>query len=646
MRDFLLLTSLFWLLAQPVLGAQLQAPSLAPGYGALDYQLPQIGSYRLPSLGQAADGEVLDTEGQPRRLYDVFGSGYALLAFIYSSCSDVNGCPLSNHVFYKIKSQMKQDDELAKRLRLVSLSFDPAVDTPQVMRLFANNFRYAGSAGDWQFVTTNGQESLLPLLSAFRQEVIPEDGASGYAHVLRVFLIDPERHIRNIYSASFLHHQLLLNDVRTLIAQERMPPQHLTEQVSSTPEERSLSSPGDDKRGYRLPGYRTNSRALELRQGEQADLIKNIESPPLGLPPVPVPADNPVTREKIALGRKLFFDRRLSLNDTFSCAMCHVPEQGFSSNELAMAVGIEGRSVRRNTPTVYNAAYAKLLFHDGREDRLEQQAWGPLLAANEMGNPSIGYLLNKIRGIADYDGLFEAAFAGQGLSMSTLGMALASYQRTLVSGDSPFDRWYYAKQSDALSPAAQRGFDLFTGKAGCTACHTIGDSFALFSDNGVHNTGIGYRESMGIRPPKEEITIAPGITIEVDREIIDRVGEKSPADVGRYEVTQNPFDRWKYKTPSLRNIALTAPYMHNGSLSTLEEVVEFYDSGGIENELRDPLVKPLGLSETEKRNLVSFLQALTGSNVEQIVADAFAAPVGDIKKGDPTWVHGTAVEVR
>ena len=640
-----ILFALFWLLSLPVMGAQTQAPSLAPGYADLDYQLPQVGSYRLPPLGQAADGEVLDTEGKPRRLHEVLGNGYALLAFIYSSCSDANGCPLSNHVFYKMKAQMKRDAELAKRLRLVSLSFDPAVDTPQVMKLFANNFRYAGSAGAWQFITTSGQESLLPLLSAYRQEVLPEHGTSGYAHVLRVFLIDPEQRIRNIYNASFLHHQLVLNDVRTLMAQEQMPQESIAATTIPTPKNR-LSLPGDDKRGYRLSSYRTNSRALEMRQGEPADLVDNIEKPPLGLPPVPVPVANPVTAEKVALGRKLFYDRRLSLNDTFSCAMCHVPEQGFSSNELAMAVGIEGRSVRRNTPTIYNTAYATLLFHDGREDTLEQQAWGPLLAANEMGNPSIGYVLNKIRRISDYDGLFQAAFDNQGVSMSTLGMAVASYQRTLVSADSPFDRWYYAKQADALSPTAQRGFILFTGKARCSSCHTVGERSALLTDNGLHNTGVGYRESMGIRPPKELITIAPGVTIEVAREIIERVGEKPPTDIGRYEVTQNPFDRWKYKTPSLRNIALTAPYMHNGSISTLPEVVDFYNAGGIENELLDPLITPLGLSDREKDDLISFLQSLTGSNVDRLVADAFAAPVGDIKKGDPTWVHGTAVEVR
>jgi cytochrome c peroxidase len=254
--------------------------------------------------------------------------------------------------------------------------------------------------------------------------------------------------------------------------------------------------------------------------------------------------------------------------------------------------------------------------------------------------------LNKVRQIDDYRGLFEAAFNGKGVSMETLGMALASYQRTLVSANSPFDRWHYAGDIAAMTNSAKRGFELFTGKAGCVACHTVGQESALFMDDQLHNTGIGYQQSMGITQDKQRVTVAPGVTIDIDRTIIDQVGEKPATDVGRYEVTQNPHDRWKYKTPSLRNVALTAPYMHNGSLSTLYEVVEFYDQGGIPNKLLDPLIRPLGLTDQEKNDLVGFMQSLTGSNVDTLVADAFAAPVGDVGKGDPSWVHGSEVEVR
>jgi cytochrome c peroxidase len=230
--------------------------------------------------------------------------------------------------------------------------------------------------------------------------------------------------------------------------------------------------------------------------------------------------------------------------------------------------------------------------------------------------------------------------------MTTLGSALASYQRAIVSADSAFDRWYYANQPDALSAPAQRGFRLFNGRAGCSACHLVGRDSAVFMDNRLHNTGIGYRESMRILPDKQLVQVAPGVTLEVDRAIIERVGEPPPADVGLYEVTQNPSDRWKYKTPGLRNIALTAPYMHNGSLSSLRDVIEFYDGGGVANEELSPLIKPLNLDEQEKQDLVEFLQSLTGSNVDALVADAFAAPIGDVGKGDPSWVHGSDVEER
>ncbi|MES9994123.1 MAG: cytochrome c peroxidase [Candidatus Thiodiazotropha sp.] len=627
-----------------------QLSDSAPGYGKLGYPLPEIGSYALPPLGKAANGEVIDSGGNRRALHDIFSDSYVLLAFIYSTCSDVNGCPLSSHVFYKIKSAMKRDAELAERLKMVSLSFDPANDTPEVMQLYSNNFRYAGKAGEWQFITTASQQQLQPILQSYNQVIQREIDSQGnpqvgYSHVLRVFLIDPEKRIRNIYSVDFLHHELIINDLKTLLVQETEQGQ-LLKAAANIDETAQLSKPGDYKQGYEEESYVTRSLDLASRRGKAADLLAIVSNPPLGLPPVPVPADNPLTREKIELGRKLFYDRRLSLNDTFSCAMCHVPEQGFTSNELAMAVGIEGRSVRRNSPSVYNSAYAKLLFHDGREENLEQQVWGPLLARNEMANPSVGYVLQKIRDIDDYDGSFEAAFDGRGVSMETLGMAIASYQRTLVSGNSAFDRWYYGGDKQALSAEAQRGFDLFVGKAGCAACHRIGDKHALFSDDTLHNTGIGYRESMGILPEKQPVLVAPGVVLQVERSVIESVGEPPPTDVGRYEVTQNPADRWKYKTPSLRNVALTAPYMHNGSLGTLGEVVDFYDGGGVPNELLDPLIRPLGLSDEDKADLVAFLQSLTGGNVDTLVADAFAAPVGDVGKGDPSWVHGTEVEVR
>ncbi len=647
-------------LAIPGLAAE-TAP--APGYGELGYALPAVGSYQLPPLGLAGDGQVLDEQGRVRQLHALMKGGkYTLLSFIYSHCQDVNGCPLAGYVFYRLKALMQEQPGLAQDLRLLSLSFDPERDTPAVMHLYGENYRYAGPAGEWRFLTTASAAELEPLLTAYRQDIQRELSVNGeangdYAHILRVFLIDPQLQIRNIYSVSFLHADLILNDLQTLLQQKQPPadeparmlaqiaPEHPTgdtvgETETRTPEtETVLSRPGDGRTGYGQ-NYRSDSLALTGRQqqGRPADLLALARKPPLGLPALPAGVLASLNPDRIALGRKLFFDRRLSLNDTLSCAMCHVPEQGFTNNEIQTAVGLEGRSVRRNTPTLYNVAYLERLFHDGREFRLEEQIWSPLLAWNEMANPAIGQVLEKIRQLPDYAGYFEQAYQAP-LSMVLLGNALAAYQRTLLSADSPFDRWHYGGMADAMDPKAIEGFRLFTGKAACVTCHQVGKSAALFTDQQLHNTGIGYRESMGIRPPKQRVTLAPGVTVEVDRQLIDQVSAPAPRDLGLYEITQNPADRWKYRTPGLRNVVLTAPYMHNGSLASLNDVVRFYNEGGIPNPELSPLIRPLGLSEAEIDSLVAFLASLTGSNVDQLVADAFAAPVGDLKPDDPNWAN-------
>lgn len=392
---------------------------------------------------------------------------------------------------------------------------------------------------------------------------------------------------------------------------------------------------GDYKEGYESGDYATRSVALDTRarRAQSADLLQVFNRPPLGLPAVPVPVDSPATPATLALGRKLFFDRRLSLNGTMSCAMCHVPEQGFASNELALAVGLEGRTVRRNAPTLYNVAYFERLFHDGRENHLEQQVWLPLLASNEMANPSVGEVIRKLEELTDYRGLFEAAFDGRGPDMETVGAAIATYERALVSGGSPFDRWRYGGEDNALDPAAQRGFRLFAGKGGCSSCHLIGDEAALFTDNGFHNTGVGWYAAMQPDVTHRRVQLAPGVYQMVSTDIIAGVSGPVEGDVGLYEITGDPVDRWRYKTPGLRNIALTAPYMHDGSLLTLTDVVAFYNRGGHRNQGQDPRIRPLGLSEAEVRELVVFLESLTGDNVASLVADAFAAPIGDPGRG-------------
>jgi cytochrome c peroxidase len=354
------------------------------------------------------------------------------------------------------------------------------------------------------------------------------------------------------------------------------------------------------------------------------------QAPPaelLGLPALQIPADNPLSAQKAALGRKLFFDRRLSPNGTMSCAMCHIPEQGFAQHELATPVGIEGRSVRRNAPTVLNAGWLRRLFHDGREISLENQVWGPLLAANEMGNPSIGYVIERIRAFADYAGMFEGAFDGQSVSAERIGAALASYQRTLAAGGSPFDRWRYGGEAEALDARSRAGFAVFTGKGRCATCHLVGERNALFTDHGFHNTGVGWRRSSG-GTARTRVQLAPGVHAELERRTLESFSEAPATDLGRYEITLDPKDRWAYRTPSLRNVALTAPYMHDGSLPSLETVVEFYDRGGIDNPEKSPLLAPLGLSAAERAALVAFLRSLTGSGIEALVAHARATPAG------------------
>lgn len=601
------------------------ATPLAPGHTALPYQLAAPASYTLPVVGSAGDGEILTSDNQPTRLHDLMGDKLVLLSFVYATCSDVNGCPLATQVLHKISRQLQKQPELAAKLRLLTLSFNPLHDTPEMMRQYGSGFKTGDF--DWRFLTTRDEKTLQPILDAYQQNVqkiYDEQGqfTGTFSHLLRVYLIDTDKNIRNIYNVDFLHADTVINDVKTLLA---APKQSAVAQPAVT---ENLYQAGDNKQNYQQADYHTRSLALEQRQGKPAKLIEFVKKPPLGLPKLSEPKDNPVTVAKIALGRKLFYDRRLSFNNTFSCAICHIPEQGFSSNEMATAVGVEGRSVRRNSPSLYNVGYAQLLFHDGRENSLEQQAWGPLLAHNEMGNPSIGHVVDKIKASADYRGRFEQAF-NKGPSMETIGQALASYQRSLNSADSPFDRWYFGKQSQALSDAAQHGFKLFTGKAACSGCHGIGEKSALFTDQKRHNTGIGYAESMQKAPEKQRLQVAPGVFVDVENKNLQGVAEAKANDLGYYEVSQNPADRWAYKTPSLRNVALSAPYMHNGSLSSLKQVVAFYNQGGIANENLSPLIKPLGLSDNEIDELVAFLQALNGGNVEALVSDAFAAPVAD-----------------
>jgi cytochrome c peroxidase len=292
---------------------------------------------------------------------------------------------------------------------------------------------------------------------------------------------------------------------------------------------------------------------------------------PLGLDAyMPVPENNPLTLEKIELGRKLFFDTRLSRTEAVSCSSCHEVKKAFTDGRT-VSEGVFGRRGTRNAPTVINRGYGTAQFWDGRAATLEQQVLKPIQDPNEM------------------DMTLEEVSARVGLTPDEISGALASYLRTVRSGNSPFDRYMHGDAA-ALTEQQRRGLNVFRVKGNCNACH-VGPNF---TDERFHNTGISWQDGRF-------------------------------ADEGRFAVTGRPEDRGAFKTPTLREIARTAPYMHDGSLATLEDVVEFYDKGGNRNPNLDSEIEPLRLTPEEKQALVAFLHALSGEVTEGPAPAATAA---------------------
>jgi len=337
------------------------------------------------------------------------------------------------------------------------------------------------------------------------------------------------------------------------------------------------------------------------------------EDPPLGLPPVPVPEDNPVTEAKADLGEKLFKDRRFSRDGTVACATCHLPGNAFTDGQ-PVATGVDGQKGTRNAPTILNAAYYDDYFWDGRRDRLEGQALDPLVNPIEHGLDSHDRVLEIVRQDPDYRDRFREVFnAGpEAVSMEHVTKAIATFERTLVTGNSAFDRWWSDRGYADYPPSAERGFTLFFSQAGCTNCHTMGMGEAIFTDNRYHNLGVGFDRIRGeaeelareYREMKDGQTAAPeaGETILTERRV---------SELGRFTVTLDEEDIGAFKTPTLRNVSATGPYMHDGSQETLMEVVEFYNKGGNDNPFLDRRMKPLNLSEQQKKDLVAFLKTLT-----------------------------------
>lgn len=338
----------------------------------------------------------------------------------------------------------------------------------------------------------------------------------------------------------------------------------------------------------------------------------------LGLPPVPFPADNPSTPEKVALGKTLFEDTRLSGNGTVSCSSCHSASKAFADG-LPVSEGINRSKGTRNAPTLINAAYYTTQFWDGRRSSLEEQAKDPFTNSIEHGLKDHNALLDIILKDVAYLGRFMTVFGVEAdkITVHHVAMAIASFERTLVSGDSRFDRYQYGGDKNALSPEAVHGLKLFKGKALCANCHIIGENYALFTNNKFHNLGVGFSK---IEP--RMYGIANAFRRAAARgESLDELALKDPdfSEMGRTLVTITPTHLdskaiGQFKTPTLRNIALTAPYMHDGSLATLEDVVELYNNGNAKNPRLDPLFKPLNLTPQEKAALVTFLKSLTSSS--------------------------------
>ncbi|MFZ0477577.1 MAG: cytochrome c peroxidase [Terriglobales bacterium] len=311
--------------------------------------------------------------------------------------------------------------------------------------------------------------------------------------------------------------------------------------------------------------------------------------PPLGLPMVPIPADNPPTAETIALGRRLYYDPVLSSDNTISCASCHSPETGFTDRN-SPSLGVGGKKGTRHSPTVINSAYNELQFWDGRAASLEEQAKGPIANPVEMATTH-ATVVARLQADPKYVALFKQAWGTDKITIDLVVKSIASFERTVLCGGSDFDRFLYGHDKSALSESAQRGLKLFTDpkKGNCEVCHTIGEKYALFTDNKFHNLGIGA----------------------------DLQGNLN--DLGRYDQTKKDADMGAFKTPTLRNIAQRAPYFHDGSFPTLKDALGHYIGGGNANAHLDKEMHELDfLSFDERDDILAFLNSLTSKMPENL----------------------------
>ncbi len=335
-----------------------------------------------------------------------------------------------------------------------------------------------------------------------------------------------------------------------------------------------------------------------------------------------IPADNPQTPEKIELGMKLFFDGRLSADGTVACATCHDPARAFTDGR-AVSIGIKGRAGQRNAPTILNALYNKTQFWDGRVKTLEEQAALPIVNPVEMGQPSLNAAVARIASISEYDQRFRKVF-GRPPNGNDLVRAIASYERTQVSFDSPFDH-FIAGDKNAIDESAKRGWDLFNTRARCNKCHALSEQtrdVTYFTDNDFHNIGVGIiRHNVVALAVKAQKLVNSGSAKAID----DAAIQTQMSVLGRFLVTKKEADIASFKTPDLRNVLVTGPYFHDGSNETLWDVVDHYNKGdGIQNPFLDQDIQPLALSESDIDDLVAFMASLTSADYKEQAAKELA----------------------
>ncbi len=330
-----------------------------------------------------------------------------------------------------------------------------------------------------------------------------------------------------------------------------------------------------------------------------------------------IPADNSMTASKIALGEKLYFDKRLSIDQTVSCATCHDPATALADIN-AVGVGIQNKKGARNSPTVLNSMFNESQFWDGRAPTLEEQAKLPLINPIEMGMPDHAAVVKRVSEIAEYQKEFASVFGKDGITIDTIAKAIAAFERTQLSGNSPFDR-FIAGDQKAISEAAKRGWELFNGKARCISCHTFNASSPFFSDFKFHNIGVAAKDQDFPKLARRARQVLDADPKRAEQLIDEMALSPGFSELGRYLVTKQPRDIGTFKTSMLRDIELTAPYMHNGSEKTLLDVVIFYNKGGEINPNLDGGMRPLKLSDPEMEDIVELMKTFTSDDTRRKV---------------------------